>query len=78
VLINLRLISKNDAILKEIRRCNYDLGVALDFARQGNFWEAKAAARRWADRMQAHCAGRSYTEPQRERGSDEWRSRFAP
>jgi hypothetical protein len=82
LVINVALIRKNERILKEIRRCNHDLAVALGLASQGRYGEAREAARRWADRMRAHMRGEPYRRPRPEPSAapreDEWQGRFAP
>lgn len=51
-------LRKNRQLLQEIRRCQFDLALALSLARQSRFEEAHAAARRWAVRLRALRNGR--------------------
>ena len=75
---NIAMIRKNERILKEIRRCNYDLGLALSLAAQARYREAESAARQWAKRMRAHMAGETYRRPGPHAPKEDWQSRFAP
>ena len=80
LVVNVALIRKNERLLKEIRKCNYDLAGALSLAAQGRYREAQASARRWAGRMRAHMAGEPYHRPEEQSppSNDDWQSRFAP
>ena len=75
---NIAMIRKNERILKEIRRCNYDLGLALSLAAQARYREAESAARQWAKRMRAHMAGKPWCRPSPPAPKEDWQSRFAP
>ena len=57
-------IHRNEAPLKEIRRCNDDLAHAMALASQARYAEAKEAARHWAGRMKAHMAGEPDRRPE--------------
>jgi hypothetical protein len=76
LVLNIAMIRKNERILREIRRCNHDLALALTLAAQARYREAETAARGWAGRMRAHMAGEAYRPPQPP--AEEWQSRFAP
>jgi hypothetical protein len=73
LVVNIVLIRKNERILKEIRRCNHDLQVALSF---GRYREAETYARQWVVRMRSHIAGEPYSR--RGRPLEDWQRGFAP
>ena len=78
LVLNIAMIRKNERILKEIRRCNHDLGLALSLAAQARYREAETAARQWASRMRAHMAGKPWCRPSPPAPKEDWQSRFAP
>ena len=78
LVLNIALIRKNERILREIRRCNYDLALALSLAAQARYREAESAARQWARRMRAHMVGEPWCRPASPAPKDERQSRFAP
>ena len=81
LVVNVALIRHNERLLKEIRKCNYDLASALSLAAQGRYRDAETSARRWAGRMRAHMAGEAYHRPDEQPASpndDDWQGRFAP
>ena len=78
LVLNIAMIRKNERILKEIRRCNHDLALALTLAAQARYREAERAARQWAGRMRAHMAGRPWSRPSSPPPENEPQSRFAP
>ena len=62
VVVHIR-IKQNERLLREIRRCHFDLALALSLAAQERFHEAHAAARRWSVRLRALRDGRPPPKP---------------
>jgi hypothetical protein len=58
-------IKKNKELLQEIRRCHFDLAMALWLASQERFHEAHGAARKWHVRLTALREGRPPPKPER-------------